>query len=116
MSIENKNSKESLPWTPRAKKLAAGLALTAAGGAVVAGAAKLGAEQQPDFHGHQIVVVDKDSGGSLDVLVKHNVEGGRDYTGAVRIEVKNDPDNADVFEDGILSEGEEIEMPEKVTN
>lgn len=112
MSIENKNNKEPLVWSTRAKRLAAGTALAVAGGGV-AGAAYLASEQGPEMHGHKIVVVDK--GDTVDQIVNVHVEGGASHTGAVRAEVLNDPDNADVFENGQLDPGEELEVPEKVT-
>lgn len=108
MSIENKKGYEKdWQFTKRGKVVGAiaGLAATAAGVTAYANA------ERPDFEGHQIVVVDK--GDTVDGIIKVHVEHGASYTGTVRSEVMNDPDNADVFENGQLDPGEELEVPEK---
>lgn len=108
MSIEKQ--KAPITLTTRAKR---GIGLLAAGSALVGGG-YLMHEQQPEFHGTKIIVVDK--GDTVDEIVNVHVDGGASHTGAVRTEVMNDPDNADVFENGQLDIGEELEVPEKVTN
>lgn len=66
----------------------------------------------PEMTGNQTVTVNP--GDTLDDLINEHVDGGASHTGEVRVEVKNDPDNADVFENGQLDPGEELELPEKV--
>lgn len=80
----------------------------------VGGAQVVDAVNGPEFSGSKKVTVQQ--GDRLDSLINEEVEGGASYTGATRAEVKNDPDNADVFENGQLDPGEELELPEKVTD
>lgn len=111
MSIENKKGYEKdWQFTKRAKVAGAlaGLAAAAAGVAGVANA------ERTHVEGHQIHVVQP--GDTVDEIVNVHVEGGASHTGAVRHEVLHDPDNADVFENGQLDPGEELEIPERVTN
>lgn len=110
MSIENKNGKESLKLTTRTKVALGGIAATV----VVLGGAELAAPLSPEFHGQKIHVVDDDE--TLDGIIKVHVKGGASHTGAVRSEIKSNPDNADVFENNQLDPGEELEIPERVTN
>lgn len=103
----------------RVKKLAkhalTGIGL-AVGGAVLAGGGHqvVDAMNGPEFSGNKTVTIEP--GDRLDNIINEEVDGGASHTGDVRAEVKSDPDNQDVFENGLLDPGEELEIPEKVTN
>lgn len=115
MSKENKNSQ----LTERGERLkkasikaGKGLGVLAIAAGAGFGAGQL--DDSPEMHGKQVIVVD--TGDTVDEIINVHVEGGASHTGAVRTEVLGDPDNADVFENGLLDPGEELEIPEKVTN
>lgn len=93
----------------RRGKLAAwatGIALAATAGYGVS------EHQSAEMHGSQSITVEP--GDVLDNLINTHVEHGASYTGEVRTETLNDPDNADVFENGQLDPGEVVELPKSV--
>lgn len=114
MSIENKDSYQLTERGEKLKKRTK-IAVKYLGGAatVLAIGAGLGhAASGPETSGNQTVSVEP--GDTVDNLVNHYVEGGESHTGAVRTEVMNDPDNADVFANDQLDPGEELELPKHV--
>ena len=109
--MSKEKEKAPIRLTERARN---GLGLLAAGSVLAGGGYMALEHNEPEMHGHKIVVVDR--GDTVDEIINVHVEGGASHTGAVRAEVMSDPDNADVFENGQLDPGEELEVPEKVTN
>lgn len=65
-----------------------------------------------ESHGTQRIEVNP--GDTLHDLIKDNVEGGANHVGQVATEAKQDPDNAQVFENDQLDPGEVLELPEKI--
>ena len=96
-------------WTRRGKivKTLAGVALAVA---TIAGFSSL--DSAPKTEGKQIAVVQEGDG--LQEIINVNVENGASFTGDVEVVVRNNPNNADVFENGQLDPGEKIELPESV--
>lgn len=114
MSNENKNRPQLTERGEKLKKRTQ-IAVKYLGGAATVLAIGAGinhAANGPEMSGEQTVSVNP--GDTVDTLIKEHVEGGASHTGAVRTEVLNDPDNADVFENDQLDPGEELELPEKV--
>ena len=116
--MSNKNEKVSIYGSTekRGETLTkpAKIAVRYLGGAALTIAVGVGlhhAASGPEMTGHQTVSVNP--GDTVDGLIKARVEGGASHTGAVRTEVIDDPANADVFENGQLDPGEELELPEK---
>ncbi len=108
MSIEKQ--KDPIRLTTRAKRLIGGVAT----GSILVAGVGLANELEPEMHGNKIVVVSP--GDTVDQIINVNVIHGASHTGDVREHVRSNPDNADVFENGHLDPGEELEIPEKVTD
>ena len=120
INISQENSPEARISVSREQRKTFGRrALEVVGiGAATAALAFIGNEViaagEPTMHGEQTHTVAP--GDTVDGIIKSDVEGGASHTGAVRAEVMDDPDNADVFENGQLDPGEELVIPDKVTN
>ena len=113
MSTENRNSYQPTEQGEKPKKRTQ-IAVRYLGGAATILAVSAGLNHLasgPEMTGKQIVQVEP--GDTVDNLVNEYVDGGASHTGAVRTEVTNDPANADVFENGQLDPGEELELPKK---
>lgn len=110
MSIENKNTYSSTENLKKRKQIAVKY-LGGAATVLAIGAGLNHLSSGPEMTGHQTVTVEP--GDTVDNLVNKYVDGGASHTGVVRTEVLTDPDNADVFENGHLDPGEELELPEK---
>lgn len=114
MSIENKNSYRPAEQNEKPKKRTQ-IAVRYIGGAATIIALGTGLNHLasgPEMSGNQTIRIEP--GDTVDNLVNEHVEGGASHTGAVRTEVINSPANTDVFENGQLDPGEELELPEKV--
>lgn len=114
MSPENKNTYQLTERGKKLKKIAVRFGGVATAVAVTVGGVSHAKEisehfKGPESTGHQTVTVAP--GDRLDDLINEHVEGGASHTGAVRAEVMNDPDNADVFENDQLDPGEKLELP-----
>lgn len=104
------NDGDRISVKTKVKKVVGGVAAAAVFGAASVGIAKMA--EAPDPEGEQIVTVKP--GDTVDGLNKEYVDGGANYTGLLREQVKNNPDNADVFENGQLDPGEEVELAERI--
>lgn len=111
MSIENKNTYGSTENLKKRKQIAVKY-LGGAATVLAIGAGLNHLASGPEMSGNQTVRVEP--GDTVDNLVNEYVDGGESHTGVVRVDVMNDPDNADVFENDQLDPGEELELPKKV--
>lgn len=97
-----------------AKRAIQAAGITVAGGILTVGVVEVDKALEPGVTGEQTIRVGH--GDTLHGLIKEHVENGANHVGAVTQEVKADPDNADVFENGQLDPGEQVELPIKATD
>ena len=104
------SEKQSLRFTARARRLAVGALGLGLSAGIVTGLNH--ADREPTMSGEQQVTVT--TGDTVDGLINEHVEHGASHTGAVRVDVLDDPANAEVFENGQLDPGESITLPRSV--
>jgi hypothetical protein len=97
-----------------AKRALQATGVAAAGGVLALGIVEADKATQPRMTGEQTITVN--TGDTVHGLINENVENGGSHVGDVTEVVRDNPDNADVFENGQLDPGEQLELPEKVTD